>query len=141
VLHAKNIVKHIDQGASKTQLLALIDEQVSASMAIYEKDTMVGMLASKEKLSEARETMQARVRDMDFDDGLEASNAIHTLMDQGPAMKQQIVMNLRKMDPTEFSSILRPVFQKDEWKLLVVGGVIGVAIGALQYSYFFSGAF
>ena len=43
------------------------------------------------------------------------------------------------MDSAEFADVLRPVFQKDEWKLLLVGGVIGIAIGALQYINLFSG--
>jgi hypothetical protein len=34
---------------------------------------------------------------------------------------------------------LRPVFQKDEWKLVLAGGVIGTGIGALQVVLLFGG--
>ena len=35
--------------------------------------------------------------------------------------------------------MLRPVFQQDEWKLILAGGVIGVVIGCLQVLYLFGG--
>ena len=54
-------------------------------------------------------------------------------------IKQQIIDSLQKLNSSDFVGILRPVFQKDEWKLLLVGGVIGVIIGSLQYLYLFNG--
>jgi len=35
----------------------------------------------------------------------------------------------------DFEQLLHPVFQADEWKLIVVGGGLGLAIGLLQ-AYF-----
>ena len=34
--------------------------------------------------------------------------------------------------PLQFEELLRPVFEEDEWKLIVLGGVLGVGIGFLQ---------
>ena len=56
----------------------------------------------------------------------------------GPA-SAQLEDNLGALDPAEFSGVLRPVFQKDEWKLILAGGVIGTAIGALQVVVLFGG--
>ena len=32
----------------------------------------------------------------------------------------------------EFERLLHPVFEEDEWKLVLMGGVLGVVIGAVQ---------
>ena len=47
--------------------------------------------------------------------------------------------NLGALDAEEFGGVLRPVFQKDEWKLILAGGVIGSGIGALQVVLLFGG--
>ena len=40
-----------------------------------------------------------------------------------------------KLPHRDFEGILHPVFQEDEWKLIAVGGGLGVVIGLLQ-AYF-----
>ena len=106
-------------------------------MRIYERDTMVAMLISKEKLAEAKEDLMERVRSADLSD----SGPVQAFADQTDRIHAQIKDNLLKLDSDEFSSVLRPVFQKDEWKLWVAGGVIGTGIGALQAVYLFGGSF
>ncbi len=59
--------------------------------------------------------------------------------DQSERIRSQLETNLRALDPGEFSGVLRPVFQKDEWKLIVAGGVIGTIIGAVQVVVLFGG--
>lgn len=39
---------------------------------------------------------------------------------------------LQDMPPDEFINILRPVFQADEIKLILVGGALGAVAGAVQ---------
>jgi hypothetical protein len=39
---------------------------------------------------------------------------------------------LQSMPPDDFINILRPAFQQDEWKLILVGGLLGAAAGAMQ---------
>jgi uncharacterized membrane protein YheB (UPF0754 family) len=57
---------------------------------------------------------------------------------QGPN-RQRLLDILGALDAQEFGGILRPVFQKDEWKLILAGGVIGTGIGALQVVVLFGG--
>lgn len=42
------------------------------------------------------------------------------------------------MPAQEFIGILRPAFQADEWKLILIGGVLGAGAGALQQFALFS---
>ncbi len=39
---------------------------------------------------------------------------------------------MENLTPREFRDVLRPAFQEDEWKLIVVGAVLGLAAGVLQ---------
>ncbi len=137
VFYTKNLIKHLGQGKSRLVLMGMIEEQVDSSMAMYESDPMVVMLASKEKLADAREDMRHRIRNAD----LEQEGPIHTIINQTSTMREQIITNIRALNSTEFSGILRQVFQKDEWKLLLVGGVLGIIIGGLQYVFLFGGSF
>ena len=59
--------------------------------------------------------------------------------DQSDRIHEQIEKNLQELGAAEFSGVLRPVFQKDEWKLILAGGVIGTGIGALQVVFLFGG--
>jgi len=146
VFHARNMIKHLSEQnkydqKKQNKLTGLIEEQLDNSIAVYEKDAMVAMLASKEKLAEAREEMQVKMRHFDFEKDVDEESPVYAFIDQGDGIRRQIIQSVRKMDSAEFSNVLRPVFQKDEWKLLVAGGVIGTTIGALQYVYLFGGTY
>jgi len=135
VLTGDNMIKHLTEGPSREPVMAILEEQVEASMKEYERDAMVAMLVSKEKLEEAKEDLMGRVRSTD----LAQSGPIHAFADQSERIRAQMEANLRTLDPGEFSGVLRPVFQKDEWKLVVAGGVIGAIIGAVQVVTLFGG--
>jgi len=135
VLHAENLIKHLTEGPSREPVMAIVEEEVAASMKLYERDTMVAMLVSKEKIAEAKEDMMKRVRDADMSE----SGPVQAFADQSDRIHAQIKENLQALDADEFGGVLRPVFQKDEWKLILAGGVIGTVIGALQVVFLFGG--
>ncbi|MEH6592050.1 MAG: DUF445 family protein [Halioglobus sp.] len=137
VLNAENMIKHMNQQPARSAIMAIIDEQVDNSMTVYEKDVMVGMLVSKEKLAEAKVDLKQRIDDAD----MENDGPLQSFADRSGQIREQIIVSLRNLDSAEFAGVLRPVFQKDEWKLLLVGGVIGVAIGSMQYVWLFGGEF
>ena len=39
-----------------------------------------------------------------------------------------------------FAGIMRPIFQKDEWKLVALGAVLGLGIGLFQLYYVWGGS-
>jgi len=135
VLNSSNLIRHLSEGPAREPVMQIVEEQVEASMRLYERDAMVAMLLSKEKIAEAREDMLQRVRNAD----MSQSGPIHAFADQSGRIHEQIEKNLQELDASEFSGVLRPVFQKDEWKLVLAGGVIGTAIGALQVVFLFGG--
>ena len=135
VLTTENMVQHISEGPNRQRLLDLLEGQVEESMKEYERDAMVAMLVSKDKLEEAKADLLDRVRNADMSD----SSQIKTFANQSHRIHAQMEENLGALDAEEFGGILRPVFQKDEWKLILAGGVIGTGIGALQVVLLFGG--
>lgn len=43
-----------------------------------------------------------------------------------------VISKMRLMTNAEYEALLRPAFQQDEWKLVLIGGVLGGIIGELQ---------
>ncbi len=135
VLNAENMMQHLSEGPNRQRVLDILEGQVEESMKEYERDAMVAMLVSKEKLEEAKADLLDRVRNAD----MTSNSQIKTFADQSHHIHSQLEASLGALDADEFSGILRPVFQKDEWKLVLAGGVIGTGIGALQVVVLFGG--
>eukprot|EP00930_Biecheleria_cincta_P071070 TRINITY_DN58625_c0_g1_i1.p1 TRINITY_DN58625_c0_g1~~TRINITY_DN58625_c0_g1_i1.p1 ORF type:complete len:603 (+),score=95.11 TRINITY_DN58625_c0_g1_i1:120-1811(+) len=57
---------------------------------------------------------------------------IETYMDEKFDMVTMLTHRLSHLPPSEFEGMLHPVFQEDEWMVLLLGGVLGVLVGTLQ---------
>jgi len=142
VLNSANITKQMASGNSRVRLVSIMEEQINESMAIYEEDPMVAMLAGDDKLSEAKSDMLERLYTIDFNNSdFSKSDLGKDFTGNTDMIRTQILDNLRDLAPGEFNEVLRPTFKKDEWKLWLAGGVIGTVIGALQFIYLFGGNF
>ena len=47
-------------------------------------------------------------------------------------VKSTLRERMKKMSSKDFEQLLHPVFEQDEWKLILLGGVLGCAIGGVQ---------
>ena len=74
VLTPENMVQHISEGPNRQRLLDILEGQVEESMKEYERDAMVAMLVSKEKLEEAKADLLDRVRNADMSDSKSDQN-------------------------------------------------------------------
>ena len=45
---------------------------------------------------------------------------------------------MKKLPPDEFEGVLHPVFEEDEIKLIVIGGLLGAVVGFAQYILIFA---
>lgn len=46
--------------------------------------------------------------------------------------KKKNCQAMQGLSPAEFEGVLHPVFEEDEWKLILVGGALGAAVGVFQ---------
>ena len=64
-----------------------------------------------------------------------APKQIHIVFDyakQALDIEETMVTRMTSLPPDEFVDFLRPVFQEDEWKLILTGAILGMAAGFLQ---------
>ena len=54
---------------------------------------------------------------------------IHGYVDEQLQLRETLKTNLRRLTPQEFEQVLHPVFQEDEFTLILVGAVLGLAVG------------
>ena len=57
---------------------------------------------------------------------------LHGYVDETLALKPTLKDNLRKLTPAQFERVLHPVFEEDELTLVIVGAVLGGAVGWAQ---------
>eukprot|EP00747_Dinoflagellata_sp_TGD_P023688 gnl/TRDRNA2_/TRDRNA2_130003_c1_seq1.p1 gnl/TRDRNA2_/TRDRNA2_130003_c1~~gnl/TRDRNA2_/TRDRNA2_130003_c1_seq1.p1 ORF type:complete len:177 (+),score=34.58 gnl/TRDRNA2_/TRDRNA2_130003_c1_seq1:3-533(+) len=53
-------------------------------------------------------------------------------MDRTFDLVETIGPRLAALPPKEFEGMLRPVFQQDEWMILLLGAILGLAVGTMQ---------
>jgi uncharacterized membrane protein YheB (UPF0754 family) len=52
--------------------------------------------------------------------------------EQALDLERTLHVKMSALPPDEFEALLRPVFSEDEWKLIALGGFLGVVIGVAQ---------
>lgn len=130
VLTVHNVLEAAITGPRSDKLFAMIQRVVQQTIdeqASYAKPVVMlatGTETYREMKRAAAEQVMARVPDtIRHVEGY----ATATLDVQGT-----IVRGMGMLDPIEYEGLLRPAFKQDEWKLIMVGAIIGGAVGELQ---------
>ncbi len=63
--------------------------------------------------------------------------ATYEYSERAMAMESVLCAKLQALPPSEFEGVLHPVFEEDEWKLIAVGGLLGLFVGVFQAVYVF----
>jgi uncharacterized membrane protein YheB (UPF0754 family) len=130
VLTVPKIVEELLTGPRSDRLIALVQRHVSAAV-----DRQLGSAQPLVRLAVG----SSNYRRLKADIAERALAAAPKAM--GPAMEyatgalgvqDAVVSAMRGLTPLEFESVLRPAFRQDEWKLILVGGILGAIVGELQ---------
>ena len=62
---------------------------------------------------------------------------MHEYADDALNIGEDLRKKMQALSPEEFEGVLRPAYQQDEWKLIVIGAVLGGIAGILQVVYLF----
>ena len=60
---------------------------------------------------------------------------LYAMTDESLALKETMVTQMAKLSSAEFERVLHPVFEEDEWTLILVGTALGGIAGAAQAAY------
>ena len=132
ILSTKSLLHELLRGHSSDALVTLIYRHVRS--CVDKNSTVASPLVTVNILSETKlGKLKQVLSDRIVNDVMpEMINAAELYMDETLDLRRTIHDKMSLLTPLQFEELLRPVFEEDEWKLIVLGGVLGVGIGFLQ---------
>jgi len=133
VLSARNIIKEMLEGPNSGTLKALIRRHLEKGC-----DDFIGVAARPlvvAAVGDVVDKMKHEAVDAIMNDLASTMVCLEEYTQEALDMENTMSTRMAALPSAQFERLLHPVFEEDEWKLVVMGGVLGVAIGALQ-AYF-----
>ncbi|MGH3948509.1 MAG: DUF445 domain-containing protein [Pseudonocardiaceae bacterium] len=99
-----------------------VDEQASLAKPI------VALAIGTERMQEMKRDAAGRAMRQFADTARHARGYLTETMDVAEVVEQRMLA----LSAEQYENLIRPAFKQDEWKLILVGGVIGGIVGELQ---------
>lgn len=130
VLNARNIIEAILKGPSSDRLFELVYDNVqtavNAGAAVTER--IINLSLGEETYANIKDDVTNHIVEK-FPESLRQIEDYATIaMDLEVTLREK----MRELSSEQFESLLHPIFEEDEWKLVLMGGVLGMIIGLLQ---------
>ena len=58
--------------------------------------------------------------------------SLHEYVDATLGLREEMTAKLKAMAPSDFERVLHPIFEEDEFTLIVAGGILGLLVGLAQ---------
>ena len=133
VMTMPNIFEAMFKGPSSDRLVSIIEKHVSEGV-----DHTAGFSSSLIKFTSGTKTYDL-IKQTAANRFVEAiPQHIHHIFDyarQALGIEHTLRQKMSQLPPDEFAGFLRPVFQADEWKLILVGAILGMLAGVLQLPF------
>jgi uncharacterized membrane protein YheB (UPF0754 family) len=130
LMNAENISKAILYGSGSDRLLEVmelhVNDAIERYVAIAQPYFALGVG------SESYFKMKSMAVKRIFEDSEKYLTYAHGYMDKALHIGDDLCAKMEQLTPEEFEGVLRPAYQQDEWKLIVVGAILGMGAGFLQ---------
>lgn len=130
VITPRNILELLITGEGGKKLVAEVSELVAlrihAEWAQIKDQAPIKV--TDEQLAKVRDLIMARVLEL----GPKVRPEVEEMLERQLDIKNTVERRLAALSKPDFERLLRGVFQEDELTLVIVGGVLGGAVGALQ---------
>ena len=133
VLSAKNILKEMLTGSNNGTLREMIRRHL-----VIGCDEFIGTAVRpvvRAAIGDTMDTMRDEAIDSIMADLGSTMEHAEGYTQEALDMQNTLSSRMSALPSRQFERLLHPVFEEDEWKLVLMGGVLGVVIGALQ-AYF-----
>ncbi len=131
IVNARNILRALFEGPGADRLLGIIDRHVQDAAEQYAvvPDAVTSLLIGGDNYQNIKQTIAERIVDaVPGGPVYVAEGYAEEALDLENTLRER----LKELPPGEFAGLLRPIFQEDEWKLLLVGAVLGLLVGVFQ---------
>jgi uncharacterized membrane protein YheB (UPF0754 family) len=133
ILNPNNMVDKMVTGEAGAKLFGIVEKHVGDMLERYKANPMTAAMVPADKFDEIRAELFARMRH----DLPKPGGFLHIFTSQAVDVYGELFDRMTELDSESFEGILRPAFQKDEWKLIVAGAALGLGAGILQVVYLF----
>ncbi|BDS09379.1 DUF445 domain-containing protein [Aureispira anguillae] len=130
VMTMDNVFTQMFKGAGADKLVKIIEKHSKEGI-----DKTAGFNSSLIKFTSGTDTYD-EIKMIAVNRFIEAApEQIHIVFDyakQALDIEETMYVRMTNLPPDEFVNFLRPVFQEDEWKLILTGAILGMIAGCLQ---------
>lgn len=135
ILNPENIVNSIIRGPTSDRFIELIQTASKRTLDDYAgySKPFVTLTVGAKKFQKMRDAMANKI----IDRIPKTMKYVSPYAERALDIDEVIRTNMQKLTPQEFEGLLRPVFKADEWKLLLLGGVLGFLVGWFQLAFMF----
>jgi uncharacterized membrane protein YheB (UPF0754 family) len=139
ILNSKNIIHAIIRGPSSDKLFKIIHRHVKRAVDDFSgiSRPLIQISIGTEKYVEVKDKVCEKI----IDDLPNSMQYIHAYADRALDIENTLKVKLKGLPAKDFEGLLHPVFQEEEWKLILVGGILGALTGVAQYLIMFGGDF
>jgi uncharacterized membrane protein YheB (UPF0754 family) len=129
--NAENLWNEMMHGTYKDRFEALVRRNVDS---FVEKTLGHGGSLVKSMIgTEKYEAIKYEIIDIMYDSIPHCIPVTYDYQDEALGIEDTLRVKMQKLPAPDFERVLHPVFEQDEIKLIVVGGVLGAITGAAQY--------
>eukprot|EP00946_MAST-07B_sp_MAST-7B-sp1_P003566 g3566.t1 len=131
VISTRAMLKELLRGPSSNRLLEIAHKHVKRAIDL--QAGRMGRGAAQMLLgSDEYEDIKQAVGDKVTGSIEEMLGHAEGYFEEAMDLERTLHVKMSALPPDEFEALLRPVFSEDEWKLIVLGGFLGVVIGVAQ---------
>ena len=130
LLNSQNITHAVLKGSGSGQLLELIELHVNDAIERYVAvaQPYFALAVGSEDYFRMKELAVKRI----FEDSDKFLHYAHEYANSALNIGDDLRVKMEALSPEEFEGVLRPAYKQDEWKLIVVGAILGMLAGAGQ---------
>jgi len=129
LMNPANMLEAMMNGPRSDRFLALIDREINSMIDSRTgplKPLVVLAVGGGKYVSVKKKASAAVIEQMRSNP--ELIDDVSTSMNLAPFLKEKMAL----MDDEQYENLLRPAFKQDEWKIVVVGAVLGFLVGEIQ---------
>lgn len=137
IVNTQNIMRALLHGEASERLTAIIAQQVNVSVERYAglATPLVRFIVG----SDDYETIKRQITESVVASAPTGPiQDIYGYADEALDIERTLRTRLQALPPEQFEGLLRPVFQEDEIKLILVGAALGLAVGVFQLLFIFA---
>lgn len=130
LINSKNITDIVLHGSGSAQLLELIELHVNDAIERY-----VALAQPYFALGVGSDNyyrMKRLAVQLIFDSSDKYLLYAHEYANRALRVGDDLCERMQQLTPEEFEGVLRPAYQADEWKLILVGAILGMLAGFMQ---------